>query len=173
MSNKQMPNWQALKKWWQGLDTTASDHADGNFRSNRGVRAELRRCRTSDEVLLCAGFYQARDLMKRDGVELNDDKLATVVGLIVWIEQDNKESRFGRLLRGSGDARFSDLRFRRLIEARDHAELYRRLRPAIDLLGRSVNVEQFAQDVYFWSPKTENPVRRRWAEDYYSQQENH
>lgn len=168
--------WKYLIMWRKALDTTGADREGGLNIANRGDRAALRRCRTIDEVLLQPAFYQIREGLRKDGFEFRftdaDERLAAVVGLVAWIDTDDRSKPFrqqlGRRRPDSDAALLSGLRFRRMLEARNRDELFELLRHTIDLLGRSVHVPDLANDVYYWAPDSKNSTRRNWAEGYYT-----
>lgn len=177
MNEKNFRQWNYLKRWRNALDTSKSDHDKDSHLADRGDRARLRRCRSIDEVLLTPVFYDVRERLRDDGFDFDrhrdsDERLACVLGLIAWVEEDASDEPFrrqlGRKRKGSEEARLSGLRFRRLLDARDRAELFELMRPVVDLLGRSANVRDFATNIYEWSPDPSNWVRRVWAEGYYT-----
>lgn len=160
-----------LFTWWAGLE----EH-------HRGDRAELRRCGTPDEVLLTEAYHRARRKLADAGLNVrhNHAELATVIGLLAHV-RTHAPLKMGKSLgaqmassavKSDGEAKsesaaVSGLRFRRLLQVDSRDTLYRRLMAVVRLLNQSVDVNLLAKDAYYWSADTDNPVRQRWAMDYY------
>ena len=162
-----------VQAWWAA---TQEDHGD--------ERAVLRRCSTLSEVRLTKGFHRLRRYVERAKLNendrrLNDRQLAPVAGLLAHIKTNRSEDAFAMQMAlpkkyadpnvkrpnpPPGRARLSGLRFRRLLQITDRDDLYRALIRVIHHLDQKANVQDIAQDVYWWGKK----VRRRWAEDYYT-----
>ncbi len=154
---------QMLLAWWESLE------------ENRGDRAELRRCRTPDEVLLTEAYHKVRRRFVGAKVDFRDRRLGAVVGLLSHV-RTHKPAEFGSLgsamaatKKESDSAKVSGLRFRRILQIEDYDKLYDRLIGVIRLLDGVVDVRVLSKDVFYWSADSDNGVRRRWATDYYSQ----
>jgi len=164
-----------MADWWKALDSSESEKGEGMHLADRGDRARLRRCRDIDDVLLTPVYYGVRHELVKRGLSphsLSDRKLAAVVGLLAWIDEDDFSEAFSRQLarrrKDSQDAKLSGLRFRRLLDIEDRNELYHEMIGVLRLLDGKANVEDFARQLYAWGPDSSNWVRRRWAEDYYT-----
>jgi CRISPR system Cascade subunit CasB len=143
----------ALRSWWEGLS------------ENRGDRAELRRCRSIDRVLLTEAYHKLRKRVESAGLSFSDDQLATATGLLAHVDDhaEGWSSLASQMAGGENDAPVSGLRFRRLLRREDREDLYRSMIRIIRLLDRRVNVFELANNMYYWGPG----VRKRWAQDYY------
>lgn len=154
-----------LQAWWRSLEQERAD------------RAQLRRCRGPDQVLLLSAFHGlARELpglCRREPLAL-----ATVAGLASHIEHHDSGARFAEqlgTLRG-GKPVFSELRFQQLQKASDWTEFYRRLRRALAVLEHRTNLIWLARDVFQWGAeqrgaiagKPDQRLRYRWAQQYFS-----
>lgn len=149
----------AVFRWWKSLD------------SNRGERAELRRCEDLLQVMQTPAFQRIRRRLIELGLKPEDseqDRLAAVIGLAAHVSSA-AEATVHRELPGlpvafSEDEKpaISPLRFRQLLDARDDDELFTRLRRVLPLVKERVNLFCLANDVFYWGDK----VRKRWIYDY-------
>ena len=163
-----------LREWHSALNTTGAEKADGNHWADRGDRAGLRRCRSIDEVLLSSVYFEVRHQLQRRDINIwSDRRLASVVGLLARVKVNDESDSFARQLarrrKESNDAKLSGLRFRRLLQIDDRDTLYEKMIGVIRLLDGSINVPSFARDIFYWNPDTSCDVRKKWAEQYYSQ----
>lgn len=154
--DKESPETEALKGWWQWLD------------DNRGERAILRRCGTPTDVVFSPAYHRLRAAVRRFGF-VDDDGLALVAGLTARIKDDIGSGSIAEQMAtaksgSDAKARVSGLRFRRLLKVKEREDLFSTMTRVIALLGGSVNMQSLAQGVYFWNDKT----RKQWAFDYYS-----
>lgn len=138
------------------------------LKENRGDRAELRRCRDVDEVLLTEAYHKLRKRLLKNGfTPHSEDQLGAVAGLLAHVDEDAPEQPklAAQMASGSQDeeARVSGLRFRRLLQKEDRQDLYRPLMRVLRLLDRRAKISSLAIDVYYWGAS----VRKRWARDYY------
>jgi len=144
-----------LYQWWEGLN------------ENRGDRAELRRCRSVDGVLLTEGYHRLRVQLARTGLPFNEGQLGTVAGVLAYVEEDAPGlEELGAHMAGGAreeDALVSGLRFRRLLQRESREDLYRPMIRTVRLLGRRVNVGALARDLFYWGTS----VRKRWARTYW------
>ncbi len=166
-----------LSTWHKALDSTGSDKAEGMHLANRGDRARLRRCRSIDDVLLTPSYYALREGLKSKGFDAQqhkdgDRRLATVVGLLSHIKENQTGADFAEQLatrrKDSQDAKLSGLRFRRLLTIDDRDKLFEKMIGVIRLLDGTLNVQDFAKDLYYWRPDSQCWVKKSWAQAYYS-----
>lgn len=146
--------------WQKGLNT------------ERGDRAELRRCRSPAEVAFVPAFYR---LKTRTPQGLDPERLAAVAGILSHVEiPPGTDGRvtiaelFARPTEGGSAPRISDPRFRRLLRVADddYAELYPMLTRMIRQLDRRVPepaIPGLIRGVYRWNQTT----KKFWAEAYY------
>lgn len=177
-STKRLPDAGSLLSYWQNaLDSSGSDKADGKHLANRGDRAELRRCRSLNEVQLSQVFYGVREYLRSKNIvvdsEYDNKRLALTLGVLAWVKTDDANQSFARQLasrrKDSQDARLSGLRFRKLLQIDDIERLYSELIGVIRILDGRVHVADFVRDIAWWRPDTSCQIRRKWAENYYSQ----
>ncbi len=141
-----------LSKFWQNLE------------QDKGGRAQLRRCKSPDEVVMVSAFHRlcnsVRPLMKdeRDGWEM---RIAAIAGLLAHVRTlDSRKTLAGQM---AGDPPVvSELRFRRLLQ-RDRRDLYGALIRVLGLMDKKANPFDLAQSVYYWG----DGERKRWAFDYF------
>lgn len=124
-----------ILEWWQGLQ------------KRPGEKAKLRACRHLNEATsTCATELQHRLPGHDAGAVM---ALAT---LLAQVDENEEETKFiCRLGFPSTRPAFSELHFSRLRHSKTLDELLPRLRRAILLLGRSVQVASLAECVLTWS----------------------
>lgn len=142
----------ALLEWWHSLE------------SNRGARAELRRCDTLLDVMLSPAFHAARRRMIEAG--LNDthepirSRLAAVIGLAAHLRISG--SRAPAESFSSGDRPpVSPLRFRQILSATNDEELFRRIRRVLPL-AEGMSLILLSSDVLDWDER----IRKQWVYAY-------
>lgn len=184
-----------VHQWWAALQPRAPGDARpaGILASfDRGTRARLRRL--TDPVDLSsepATLILASRLIQIGGNRwpLLDEpatylNLACVAGSLARVKRDSrsKEERgdsrtlavhLGEAPQGSERPVMSEIRFRRLQNARDSSELFLQVRRAVELV-ESTDVAQLADDLLTWLAELQLPsgrgrgsVRFHWAYDYY------
>lgn len=150
-------------EWWAELHRSNQEKGV----SRRGDRAELKRCRTIDEIYLVPGFHRLRYQVRDANLPISDERLALVAGVLAEVREKAGDESFGKRMAkradGSDRAQVSGLRFRRLIQLEEPNDLYARLRRTIRLCDRRTSIGRLAADVAYWGPKT----KRNWANDYY------
>jgi CRISPR system Cascade subunit CasB len=143
-----------LIDWWRALDT------------NRGDRAELRRCHSPLNVAFTPAYHRLRwALMKHSSVK--DEDLALVAGVLSHVKSYSPGS-FPRQMAGSDaadvkKASVSGLRFRRVLTIDDPDKLYETMIRVVHLLGDSVDIPSLANGIYWWNEQT----KKEWAFAYY------
>ena len=145
---------QLLQRWWKRIQ------------DDRGMRADLRRCKSVTEVLTTPAFSrfctEARVFLKTDGYR--ETRLAAVFGLLAYIEHLGDETLPMQMAESKGGTPLvSELRFRRLLQERDIDRLYASLIRVLRMLNRKANPLRLAQDVYYWNDRT----RKEWAYTYF------
>lgn len=164
--------------WWAKLH---GQGADGVTVSLRGVRAELRRCHTPDDVLLTEGFRSLWMAVTKDEAKPSGDMIAwATVAAVLADVRVNSETSFAAALGSerekSGKPYVSELRFSQLQKSSDSAAFLRRARRSVALLGQTTNVFSLADSVLHWHREKqghypEKPNQRlavRWATDYFT-----
>lgn len=145
----------ALVGWWEAL------------RENRGDRAELRRCKGIDEVLLTEAYHRLRRQLTATGfTPKSEDQLGAVTGLLAHVDENTEGSGIASRMAGGtseNEAPLSGLRFRKLLKTESREDLYRPLMRAVRLLDRQADVAALASDIFYWGTS----VRKRWAREYY------
>jgi len=147
------PLGEILTEFWQGLE------------EDKGARAQLRRCKTPEEVVMVPAFHRlcrrVRPLMKgeREGWEM---RMAAIAGLLAHVRKlESRKTLAEQMAMGDSPA-VSELRFRRLLQ-RDRRELYGALIRMLGLLDKKANPFDLARSVYYWGDKE----RKRWAFAYF------
>jgi CRISPR system Cascade subunit CasB len=155
---------QIIMNWWEKLQEPA----------NRGVRAELRRARSADDVALQGPYYAllAKIVAIEDLGMLKNSipyRLPSVIGVLAHVKANNPDVKVAQAMgakkKGSDQARVSDLRFRRILRLEEGDELYTTMIRVVRMLDDTVNVADLASSIFFWNEKT----RKRWASQYYLQ----
>lgn len=159
------PGWGKLAKWHA---TLIDPHAD------RGLQAELRRCRTPDEAMVTRSFqrlWASLGAPQKNGepdIELAC-RLALACAALSHVKQNDSANRFAALLgqakTGQSEPRMSLARLRRLlgVEATEPDKLLAELIRAVRLAGETANVKSLAIGAMYWDDTT----RRDWTFRYY------
>jgi CRISPR system Cascade subunit CasB len=145
------PLGEVLQQWWTDLQ------------ERNGDRAELRRAKTVNDVMLLPVFHRACVRFKPffNEEEQWELRLAAVLGLMAHIRHTNPEQALARQMAGSPPV-VSELRFRRLLQ-RDRADLYVSMIRVLRMLGNQANLHDVANSVYYWG----DHVKRDWAFAYF------
>jgi len=143
----------SLRDWWEGLE------------DNKGERAELCRCATLTEVLLCPAFYSIACPLETAGIPVaKRASVAAIVGLLASVRHDSPSSSFpAAMAKGEAKPTVSPARFRRLLEAQTVDDLYPLLRRVLGLVDKTANIMDLANSIYDW----DNETRKRWAYAYF------
>ncbi len=142
-----------LNAFWQGLE------------EDKGSRAQLRRCKTPDEVVMVSAFHhlcrRVRPLMKdeRGGWEI---RMAAIAGLLAHVRALESRKTLAEQMAEGDPPAVSELRFRRLLQ-RDRKDLYGALIRVLGLLDKKANLFDLARSVYYWG----DSERKRWAFAYF------
>jgi CRISPR system Cascade subunit CasB len=142
----------ALLTWWGSLD------------SNRGDRAELRRCADLLQVMQTEAFHAARRRLIAAGLsedEARSPRLAAIVALAAHVKAHAEGSLLAAFSAGETPP-VSPLRLRQILDAANDDELFTRLRRILPLVDQRINLAALAADVWYWG----DPVRKRWVYDY-------
>jgi CRISPR system Cascade subunit CasB len=160
MMNKEMQK--IFADWWTRLQ------------DNHGGRAQLRRCRSPEEVALHPETHRLKN--KLPGW-LPLEAVATIVGVSAHIKNSTKQ-KFAQSLatpkEKNGRVPLSENRFRQLISCREWGELYRGLRRSVTLLDGRVNLLSFVDTILLWNDefrgaykKPGKGVKFELSRDYY------
>jgi CRISPR system Cascade subunit CasB len=125
----------------------------------------LRRNADPLDLVFVAAFRRLQnDLGAHDDRTLR--RAAMMAHVLAHVREDD-EIRFARALgspRGDEKAAMSETRFRRLLQARDDADLTRRLVRAVKMLKGKANVVDLAWAIWFWNDR----ARQIWMFDYFA-----
>ena len=141
----------ALQRWWDDLQQHSGD------------RAELRRAKTVEDVILLPVFQRACARFRPFFQEEKnwEYRLAAILGLLAHIRKPTNEMVVLQMA-GKPKPVVSELRFRRLIQ-RDRKELYISMIRVLRLLGNKANLHDLANSVYYWGDR----VKQEWAFAYF------
>lgn len=172
--SKDSPPGSFIYDWWRMIaevhDPSRKEHGD------RAGRAMLRRAPDITAVTLCAPYQRLYQKVRTADEsawsrEHRRDGLAAAIGLLVHVEREEDRPLAAGMSRevAKGErAELSELRFQRLLESPDLDALFRALRRALPLMGRSANVMDLVNDVIDWSdPRRRDDVKKRWAYSYH------
>lgn len=144
-----------VAEWWRGL---ASD---------RGARADLRRCRTTLQVQLLWRFqYLAQRLPSESSTEWRSARLAAVAGVLAHVTEDAGAVTYAEILAtptAGGRSCLSDLRFRRLLATEESDELLTAFRRVVQVTDARAPVASLANDLLRWNDRT----KKKWAAVFY------
>lgn len=146
----------------------------GSLSETRGDRAELRRCRSVDEVILVPAYHRLRlALLAASYRRFDEDRLALIAVLVAEIREHEPAAggvaeQMARAKQGSGPA-VSVARFRRLLAREQPDELLLQLRRIVHQLGRRADLVDLARTLLDWTRRPRQRTGRlRWAEQYYT-----
>ncbi len=143
-----------LLSWWNGLD------------QKRGDRAQLRRCKSLDEIVFTEAYHELWRELKQHGA-VYENGSAALAGILAHVKQHIPGSSLAEQMaqskQGADKARLSGLRFRHLIKHQSHTDLYRDMIRVVHLLDNKLNVIDLARVVYWWNERT----KKQMAYDYY------
>jgi CRISPR system Cascade subunit CasB len=153
----------AVFAWWLEMQPASEKPGQPN---RRGELAELKRCKSLEDILLVPRFQLLRRILQAAGWS-RLPACAAMAGVLAHIETHQDKHTFPAWLaqpRGEGlGPRVSELRFRRLIRIKSHDELFIDLVRVLPLAGDTAPVAALARDVYRWNERT----RQHWTFDYY------
>ncbi|MES9861948.1 MAG: type I-E CRISPR-associated protein Cse2/CasB [Candidatus Thiodiazotropha sp. LLP2] len=149
------PVGEILSSFWKGLE------------NDKGNRAELRRCKQPEDVVMISGFHQLcarlKPFMKNEGAGW-EMRIASIAGLLAHVRVLYPQKSLAmHMAEFKGDSPvMSELRFRRLLQ-RDRFDMYGALIRVIRLLDKKANIHDLAKSVYYWG----DSERKRWAFEYF------
>lgn len=154
----------ALLKWWKPM---TADDPPGPVRADR---ANLRRAVDLDAVALLPAFQRVyRELRIACGggewPAHQQERIAAAVALLARLKASGSFSlpiAMSQHAEGSDRNLVSALRFRRLLDAHDIADLFLALRRVLPLIERTTEPQTLITDVFCWGEKT----RKAWAYQY-------
>ncbi|HEB87800.1 MAG TPA: type I-E CRISPR-associated protein Cse2/CasB [Gammaproteobacteria bacterium] len=136
------------------------------LQNDRGARAELRRCKSVDEVVMTVVFQRLCHRLRPafEGQSNWEDRLAAIVGLLSHVEEITTGGSLARQMSMPEGGRpvVSELRFRRLLQ-RDRTELYTALVRVLRMLKGKADIHDLAHAVFYWG----NEIKKKWAYDYF------
>ena len=140
-----------LHKWWMELQ------------SNQGDRAELRRAKSIEDVILLPVFHRTSQRFRYffEGQKNWEYRFAAVIGLVAHVRTTTKQ-KLAEQMAGNPKPTVSELRFRRLLQ-RDRKELYVALIRVLRMLGNHSNLYDLANSMYYWG----DIVKKDWAFTYF------
>lgn len=159
-------------RWWRRYVGPESTYP--------GVRAQLRRCRSSQDALgvpaavllatMLGGLKSAGD--GRLGRALDLARVLSHVRLHESATRPMRSAGYDRFPHGQSDEKpkkLSEQRFRRLLEVQEGEELVTAFVRLIALLDGQVNVAAVSRAFLDWThPDRGDEVRKAWAFDYYA-----
>jgi CRISPR system Cascade subunit CasB len=150
--------------WWR--DLTRAD--EPGKPSRRGELAELRRCKTLEEVYFAPAFQALYHRIAAGGWR-DKPRLAAVAGVLSHVRAEPETPVFAQHLArapqpGDGPP-VSEQRFRRLVAYKTLPELFGPLIRVLHLVGDAAPVRNLARGIYGWNDKT----RSDWNFRYYDQ----
>ncbi|MHC1625777.1 MAG: type I-E CRISPR-associated protein Cse2/CasB [Methanoculleaceae archaeon] len=140
--------------WWRSLEKM------------RGGRADLRRCRTPEEVFFVPEYHHLLSLVRPFG-KPKLEEMAIIAGILSHVKDNDESAPVAEQMaqiKGAGDSPLvSETRFRRLMQITSPEELYPAMIRLVRHLGGVVNIPDLVKSLYWWNDKT----RKRWALVYY------
>lgn len=155
----------ALVDCWEGL------------LANKGDRAELRRCKSLEEIQSTSAYQRSYwkliEKFKTGGNKVSNEQMAIVIALAAYIDENKAEYEdadtkktdyFGYQISRGEKPKLSELRFRRLLKINDREKLFRFFIQVIRLLDKKVNLLDLLRIAYFWGDKTKTKLAYKYYE---------
>lgn len=134
-----------LMSWWHGLSPKDS--------------ADLRRCRTSAEVVETRPYYNLVTSLKKLG-RVQTNKLPGAVLLLAQVKKYTPEQVLPRQL---GQVGLKDIQFRLLLRTSSPEQRVAMIRRWLPRVKYATNILFLTQAMISWGPGS----RRKWAEQFY------
>lgn len=170
--------------WWSRLHGVENKRSDLQQANQRGARAELRRSKSLDAVLLTEGFRNLWQALVDTGQYRERDMLAwaCVAAALAEVRQQpaNESATFARCLGEQKDKTgrpyMSGLRFAQLQKSYSGDDFLMRLRRALALINKTAPVLSLTDNILHWFHEQRDnqgarPTDRlavRWATDYFT-----
>lgn len=169
-----------LQQWYRELHgLNENDEPDDSIPPKRGVRAELKRCSSTNEAMMTKGFLSLSYRLP----ELDQYHIEGLAVVAVILAIGSKPSQLalpvllGKAKEESDKPLFSELRFQHLLASSSVDDLLQNLRRAVTQADKKVNSVSLADSILHWEAEHQNPDwytgnRRwqyKWAKDYYSE----
>lgn len=185
---REEPQRRRLLTWWARLHDQRPllEKIGGGGAAMRSfppaLRAELKRCRNVDEVLLTEGFRHLWFTLDEGGQGAEADMLAwgAVAGVLADVRHHDETKTFAAALGSqkekTGKPYVSELRFAQLQKSDSLDAILRRCRRSVALLGAKANVTSLADGILHWAREHQNDATAsanqrlavRWATDYFT-----
>jgi len=155
----------AVMMWWKEMQPASEEEDQPN---RRGELADLRRCKTLEELLLVPRFQLLRRELRKAGFhkEQKYPAMAAIAGVLARIKQTTDLTFPAWLAQPKGiggEPRLGELRFRRLMNCKTLDELFPALIRVLPLADNTAPVASLANDIYYWNDQT----RQKWTFAYY------
>jgi CRISPR system Cascade subunit CasB len=155
----------AVKKWWKEMQPASEEEGQPN---RRGELAELRRCKSLEELLLVPRFQVLRRELRKAGfpAEQKYPAMAAIAGVLSHVKQITELTFPAWLAQPKGiggEPRLGELRFRRLMSCKTLDELFPALIRVLPLADNTAPIASLAHDLYYWNDRT----RQKWTFAYY------
>lgn len=156
-----------LLEWWDKL------------KQNKGDRAELRRCRSLDEIQRTSAYQRCYwpgiKHFTQGEWKPNKEQMAIVVGVSAYVEDNDIEKKddqqehqevdlFGYQISRGDKPKLSELKFRRLLKINDREKLFHFLIQIIRLLDKKLNLLDLLSVAYYWGEKTKTNLAYQYYE---------
>lgn len=167
------------RAWWRELQP--ADERGQPKEGDRAALARLRRCATPADAMVEEATLA---LFRRLGLKGTDRRRLPQVALIAMVlahvradaepGPDGFRPRAARAvgrasLEDKDSAKMSALRFRRLLAAREDAELAQQMRRLVALADGPINIGDLAASLFEWNhPQRGDEIRQRWTFEYYA-----
>lgn len=176
----------AAYRWWQSMMLSPAELQPHHIPPAPTVyKARLRRCATPEAAMLTEGFkalwfslpVEIFDQQRGDIVDRNMECWATIAAALVNVKTDTKRDiAYEAGKKEEGDKSLvSELRFRKLQNAKTPEEFLWRLRRILHQIKGKVSPEQLIDDISQWFAehnrfiprKADKRIAVRWAMSYY------
>jgi len=149
---------EAARAWWHDLNRPPEQGG-----RDRASLAELKRSYDPLDIAFVSAFGRLRHGLKAYS-EWRLRRAAMIAHVLAHVREDDGRPMAQALGPQQGDegAAMSEARFRRLLQARDDADLTRRLVRAVKMLKGKANVADLASAIWWWNDRT----RQKWAFRY-------
>ncbi len=145
----------------------------------KGIRAQLKRCASLEEVITAHGFLRLNQMLPR--LQKHDlVGVALVAGILAVAKNEDTAALptlLGRAKEGGDKPVYSELRFQRLLASDDAEQLYQNMRRAVIQAGKKASPGALADSLLHWYREHRHPDwyrgNRQWqyhaAKSYYTE----
>jgi len=136
-------------RWWQTLE------------DNKGDRAELRRAKSINDVIMQQAFYKLWHKLSKTKWS-NRESVALIAGVLSHVKENNGVP-FAKSMADGEKPKVSNLRFRRFLKNETKEDVFVQAIKMVNLIDKTTGIKDLAKVLYWWNDKE----RKELAFNYY------